>query len=142
MTFAALTTVLGVLENIISCITDITKLGRKSASLIVGVGIFLLSLPCILGFNVWSEFVPFAEGTGVLDLEDFVVSNLILPIGALIFSVFCTTRYGWGWKNFEAEANEGRGLKVAKWMRPIMTFVIPLMTLVVFIMGLLNFNFG
>ncbi|MBO5883068.1 MAG: sodium-dependent transporter [Clostridia bacterium] len=142
MTFAALTTVLGVLENIISCITDITKLGRKSASLIVGVGIFLLSLPCILGFNVWSGFVPFAEGTGVLDLEDFVVSNLILPIGALIFSVFCTTRYGWGWKNFEAEANEGRGLKVAKWMRPIMTFVIPLMTLVVFIMGLLNFNFG
>ena len=142
MTFAALTTVLGVLENIIGCITDMTRLGRKSASLIVGVSIFLLSLPCILGFNVLSGFVPFAEGSGVLDLEDFVVSNLILPVGALIFSVFCTTRYGWGWKNFEAEANEGKGLKVAKWMRPIMTFVIPIMTLVVFVMGLLNFNFG
>ena len=142
MTFAALTTVLGVLENIISCVIDITKLGRKTASLVAGVGIFVLSLPCILGFNVWSGFVPFAEGSGVLDLEDFIVSNLILPVGSLIFAVFCTTRYGWGWKNFEAEANEGKGLKVAKWMRPIMTIVIPIMTLVVFVMGLLNFNFG
>ena len=141
MSFAALSTVLAVLENIIACLMELTGIGRKPMSLIVGVGIFVLSLPCIFGFNLWSNFVPFAEGSGVLDLEDFIVSNLLLPIGSLIFVLFCVTRYGWGWNNFVAEANEGKGLKVAKWMRPIVTFVVPVIILIVFIMGIVNFNF-
>ncbi len=141
MSFAALSTVLAVLENIIACVMELTGMGRKKTSLIVGVAIFILSLPCILGFNLWSSFVPFAPGSGVLDLEDFIVSNLLLPLGSLIFVLFCVTRYGWGWNNFVAEANEGKGLKVAKWMRPIVTFIIPAIIIIVFVMGLVNFNF-
>lgn len=142
MSFASLSTVLAVFENIIACIMDMTEMGRKKASLIVGVGIFILSLPCVFGFNLLSGFVPFAEGSSVLDLEDFVVSNLLLPIGSLIFVIFCVNRYGWGWDNFVAEANEGKGLKVAKWMRPIVTFVVPVIILIVLVMGLINFDFG
>lgn len=141
MSFAALSTVLAVFENIIACLMELTGMGRKKMSLIVGIGIFLLSLPCVLGFNVLSGFVPFAEGSSVLDLEDFIVSYLLLPIGSLIFVAFCVTRYGWGWKNFVEEANTGKGLKVAKWMRPIVTFVIPVIILIVFVMGLINFDF-
>lgn len=142
MTFAALSTVLAVFENIIACLMDLTGWGRKMTSLIVGVGIFVLSIPCVLGFNLWSGFVPFAEGTGVLDLEDFIVSNILLPVGSLIFVLFCVTRYGWGWDNFVKEANEGKGLKVAKWMRPIVTFVIPVIIIAILVFGLINFNFG
>jgi len=139
MIFAALSTVLAVLENIIACMMDMTGMSRKKASVISGIGVFLLSLPCIFGFNLLSGFAPFGEGSSVLDLEDFVVSNLLLPTGSIIFVVFCVTRYGWGWKNFVAEANEGKGLKVAKWMRPFVTFVLPVMILVLFVMGLINF---
>ena len=143
MVFAALSTVFAVLENIIACLMDITGWGRKTASVVAGVAIFVLSLPCILGFNVWSGFVPFAEGTGVLDLEDFIVSNVLLPLGSLVIVLFCVLpRYGWGWKNFVAEANQGKGLKVANWMRWIVTIVIPLIILAMFIMGIVNFNFG
>lgn len=143
MVFAALSTVFAVLENIIACLMDITGWGRKTASVVAGVAIFVLSLPCILGFNVWSSFVPFAEGTGVLDLEDFIVSNVLLPLGSLVIVLFCVLpRYGWGWKNFVAEANQGKGLKVANWMRWIVTIVIPLIILAMFIMGIVNFNFG
>lgn len=142
MTFAALSTVLAVFENIIACLMDLTGWGRKMTSLIVGGGIFVLSIPCVLGFNLWSGFVPFAEGTGVLDLEDFIVSNILLPVGSLIFVLFCVTRYGWGWDNFVKEANEGKGLKVAKWMRPIVTFVIPVIIIAILVFGLINFNFG
>ena len=98
---------------------------------------FVLSLPCILGFNVLSDFEPFGAGTNVMDLEDFVVSNLLLPIGALIFVLFCVNkRFGWGWDNFVKEANEGKGLKVAKWMRPYCAFVIPAIILVIFFLGI------
>ena len=143
MVFAAFSTVLGVLENIIACLGELTGWGRMKASLVSGIGIFLLSLPCILGFNVLSGFVPFAEGSSVLDLEDFVVSNLLLPIGSLIFVLFCViSRYGWGWKNFVEEANTGKGLKVASWMRPIVTIVVPIIIVVMFVFGLINFNFG
>ena len=143
MIFAAMSTVFGVLENIIACIEDLTGWNRKTASVVSGIGVFVLSLPCILGFNVWSGFVPFAEGSAVLDLEDFVVSNLILPLGSLTMVLFCViSRYGWGWKNFVAEANQGRGLKVASWMRWIVTIVLPLIIITMFIMGLVNFNFG
>lgn len=137
MTFAALSTVLAVFENIIACTMDLTGWSRKKTCIIDGVLMFFLSIPCILGFNVWSAFQPLGPGSGVLDLEDFIVSNLILPIGSLIFIIFCVTRYGWGWDKFVAEANEGKGLKVAKWMRPYMTFVLPVMVLVILIMGLI-----
>ena len=143
MIFAALSTVFGVLENIIACLFDLTGWSRKKCSVISGIGVFVLSLPCILGFNVLSGFVPFAEGSAVLDLEDFIVSNILLPVGSLIFVLFCViSRYGWGWKNFVAEANEGRGLKVAKWMRPIVTIVVPAIILIMFIVGLVTFNYS
>ena len=141
MTFAALSTVLAVFENIIACIMDMTSWGRKKTSAVVGVGIFLLSLPCVFGYNLLSGFVPFADGSAVLDLEDFIVSNILLPAGSLIFVLFCVTRYGWGWNNFVAEANEGRGLKVAKWMRPIITVLIPIIILVILVMGLITFSY-
>ncbi len=137
MTFAAFSTVLAVFENIIACTMDFTGWSRKKTCIIDGIIMFFLSIPCILGFNLWSAFQPLGPGSGVLDLEDFIVSNLILPVGSLIFIIFCVTRYGWGWDKFVAEANEGKGYKVAKWMRPYMTFVLPVMVLVILIMGLI-----
>ena len=141
MTFAALSTVIAVFENIIACIMDMTGMGRKKTSLIVGIAILILSLPCVFGSNLLSGFVPFAEGSGVLDLEDFIVSFVILPLGALTFVLFCMFRYGWGWKKFTEEANEGKGLKVAKWMRPYMTFILPIIIIVVLIYGLVTFQY-
>lgn len=137
MTFAAFSTVLAVFENIIACTMDLTGWSRKKTCLIDGIAMFFLSIPCILGFNVWSGFQPLGAGSGVLDLEDFIVSNLILPIGSLIFIIFCVTRYGWGWDKFVDEANAGKGYKVAKWMRGYMTFVLPIMVAVILIAGLI-----
>lgn len=97
---------------------------------------FVLSLPCVLGFNVLGGIQPLGSGSTLMDLEDFLVSNLLLPLGSLIFILFCVTRYGWGWKKFMAEANEGRGLKVANWMRGFMTFVLPIIVLAIFIIGI------
>ena len=98
--------------------------------------VLILSVPCVLGYNVWSFIQPLGEGATLMDLEDFIVSNLLLPMGSLTFIVFCTSRYGWGWKNFVKEANEGRGLKVAGWMRGYMTFVLPVLVLVLLIIGI------
>ena len=137
MSFAALSTVIGVFENIIACSCDLFNISRKKASFFNGVLMFLLSLPCVLGCNVWKAFQPLGEGTSILDLEDFVVSNLLLPIGSFIFVLFCVTRYGWGWNKFVEEANVGKGLKVAKWMRGYMTFVLPVLILVIFVMGII-----
>ena len=137
MSFAALSTVIGVFENIIACCCDLFKVSRKKASLINGILMFFLSLPCVLGCNVWKDFQPLGENTAVLDLEDFVVSNLLLPIGSLVFVLFCVTRYGWGWDKFVEEANIGKGLKVAKWMRGYMTFVLPILIVVVFVLGII-----
>ena len=138
MTFAAFSTVLAVFENIVSCVSELTGWDRKKTCIVCCVGIFLLSLPCVLGYNVWSNVRPIA-GRDVLDSEDFIVSNILLPVGSLIFIIFCTTRYGWGWDKFMAEANEGTGLKVAKWMRPYMTYVLPAIVAVIFVVGLVNF---
>ena len=137
MSFAALSTVLAVFENLVSCTIDLFGWGRKKACLLNGIALFLLSIPCVLGFNVLKAFEPMGSGSNVMDLEDFIVSNLILPLGSLIFVLFCTTRYGWGWKNFVAEANEGRGIKVANWMRSYMTFVLPVILIVIFLVGIL-----
>lgn len=97
--------------------------------------IILLSLPCVLGFNVWSGFMPFGEGSNVLDLEDFIISNNLLPLGSLIYLAFCTSRYGWGFENFMKEANEGRGIRFPRWARAYVTFVLPVIVLVIFIQG-------
>ena len=138
LTFAAFSTVLAVFENIVCCISELTGWNRKKTCCISCIGIFLLSLPCLLGYNVWSHVLPIA-GHDILDSEDFLVSNLMLPLGSLIFVLFCTTRYGWGWEKFMAEANEGTGLKVAKWMRPYMTYVLPIIVFVIFVVGLVGF---
>ena len=141
MSFAALSTVLAVFENIVACFMDLTGWRRKESCLAVGVGLFLLSLPCIFGYNILSDFKPFGGDSAILDLEDFAVSNILLPLGALVFVFFCVTRYGWGWKKFVKEANTGKGLKVQPWMRWVFTIVVPIIVVVIFIMGLVTFNF-
>ena len=137
MSFAALSTVLGVFELLVSCTTDLFGWSRKKACLVDGILMLFLSLPCVLGFNLLSFIQPLGPGSGIMDLEDFLVSNLILPGGSLAFIIFCVTRYGWGWDNFVAEANEGRGLKVARWMRPYMTFVLPVIVGIILVLGLI-----
>ena len=135
MIFAAFSTVLGVFENIMACGSDLFGWSRKKSAYINMALMFVLSLPCALGFNVWSSFKPF--GMDIQTLEDFIVSNLILPIGSMIFLLFCVTKHGWGWDNFIAEANTGKGVKVQKWMRGYITYILPIIVLIVFIMGIL-----
>ena len=125
-------------ENITCCVSELTGWSRKKTCALCCVGMFLLSLPCLLGYNLWQNVRPIA-GHDILDSEDFLVSNIMLPLGSLIFVLFCTTRYGWGWEKFLKEANEGTGLKVAKWMRPYMTYVLPVIVLVIFVVGLVGF---
>ena len=117
---------------------DLFGWGRKKACMINIVLMIVLSLPCALGFNLLSGFAPLGAGSVVLDLEDFIVSNIILPVGSLVFLAFCCWKWGWGWKNFEAEANTGKGLKVKKWMRGYLTYVLPCIVVIVFIMGIVN----
>ncbi len=142
MFFAAMSTVIAVCENILACVRELTGWGRKKACIICGIAILILSVPCALGFNLWSEFVPFASGSSVLDLEDFIVSNCLLPLGALCYVLFCVTKKGWGFKNFMEEANTGEGLKIQKWMKPYMTFILPAIIIFVFIIGIINFQFA
>ena len=138
MTFAAFSTVLAVFENIVSCVSELTGWARRKTCFICCICIFLLSLPCLLGYNLWQQVRPIA-GHDILDSEDFLVSNIMLPLGSLIFVLFCTARYGWGWEKFMAEANEGAGLKVARWMRAYMTYILPVIVFVIFVVGLVNF---
>ena len=140
MVFAAMTTVVAVFENIVACIREMTGWGRPLTCVVCGVGIALLSCTTALGYSVFSGFVPFGDGTAWLDLWDFIVSNNLLPLGSVVFAIFCCSRYGWGWKNFMEEANTGKGLKVRNWMKPIFTFVVPVLILVVYVMGLITFN--
>lgn len=137
MSFAALSTIFAVFEMIIACTTDLFGWDRKKACLINGIAMFILSLPCVFGYNIWSGFMPMGEGSNIMVLEDFIVSYLLLPIGSFIYVIFCTNRYGWGWDNFVKEANAGKGIKVQKWMRPYMTYVLPIMIGIVFVLGLL-----
>lgn len=135
MIFAAFSTVIAVFENIMSFWLELTKMKRGKIALINIVLIFVLSLPCILGFTVWSDFQ--IAGKGVMDLEDFAVSNIMLPLGSLFYVLFCTSRYGWGWDKYFAEVNGGRGLKMAKWLRPYLSFVLPVILLIVFLVSVL-----
>lgn len=139
MSFAALSTIITVFETVISCTMDLWNWSRKKACLINGIALLVLSMPCVLGFNILSGFRPFGNGSNAMDLEDFAVNNILLPVGSLIFVIFCTTRYGWGWDKFTKEANEGKGLKVAKWMKGYMTFVLPVIILAIFVLGLISY---
>ena len=139
MSFAAFSTVLGVFESIVACTTDLFGCSRKKACLVNGLLLVLLSLPCVLGYNLWSALQPLGQGSTIMDLEDFLVSSLILPLGSLCYVLFCVTRYGWGWKNFMAEANTGKGLKIRRWMRGYMTYGLPVIILLLFVIGMVSF---
>lgn len=136
MSFAAFSTILAVFENIISCGMELTGWGRKKSSFINAIAIILLSVPCVLGYNLWSSDIFAVFGGAVLDFEDFLVSNLFLPLGSLVYLLFCTSRYGWGWKNFTTEANTGKGLKIQNWMRGYISYILPLIVLFIFFFGL------
>ena len=136
MSFAAFSTILAVIENIISCGMELTGWSRKKSSFINAIAIILLSVPCVLGYNLWSSDIFAVFGGAVLDFEDFLVSNLFLPLGSLVYLLFCTSRYGWGWKNFTTEANTGKGLKIQNWMRGYISYILPLIVLFIFFFGL------
>lgn len=133
MTFAALSTVIGVFENILSFAMDLGW-SRKKAILVNGIALLLLSMPCVLGFNVWSG-ITFPHIGNIQDLEDFLVSNNLLPLGSLIYLLFCTSKWGWGWDNFIAEADSGQGLKFPRWARFYVTYILPLIILIIFVIG-------
>ena len=141
MFFAAMSTIVAVFENILACVKELTNWSRVKTCIICGVAILVLSVPCALGFNLWSGFVPFNSGSSVLDLEDFIVSYCALPLGALCYVLFVVTKKGWGFDNFLKEANTGKGLKLGKWIRPYMTYVLPLIIIALFIIGIVNFPF-
>ncbi len=134
MIFASFSTVIAVFENIMSFWLELTKLSRRKVALINTGLMLVLSLPCILSLNVWGDITVF--GKSFMDLEDYIVSNLLLPIGSLFYVLFCTTRYGWGWDSYFAEVNAGKGMKVPKWLRPYMTYVLPLIVIAVLVMSI------
>ena len=135
MSFAAFSTIIAVFLNIISFATDLTGCSVRKAVAWNIVAIIILSVPCVLGFNLWSGFAPLGEGSTVLDLEDFILSNNLLPIGSMLYLLFCTSRYGWGFKNFMAEANEGEGIHFPAWARIYVSYILPLIVLGIFIQG-------
>lgn len=135
LSFAALTTVIAVFENILSFGMDLWGWSRKKAVAVNIVLVTLLSLPCALGFNVLSGIQPLGAGSTIMDLEDFIVSNNLLPLGSLVYLAFCVTRYGWGWDGFISEANAGKGLKFPKKLRFYVTFLLPLIVVLVFVWG-------
>lgn len=137
MTFAAFSTIIAVFENIISCGMDLFGWSRKKSCLINLIALAVLSLPCVFGFNLWSAFQPLGDGTAVLDLEDFIVSNLILPIGSLCYVLFCVTRYGWGFDKYINEANTGEGLKIPRGLRIYLTYILPVLLFVLIVQGLI-----
>ncbi len=135
MSFAALSTVIAVFENIVSFGIDVLGLNRRSSVLINAAITIVLSLPCSLGFNALKNITPMGPGTNILDLEDFILSNNLLPLGALVFLLFCTMRYGWGWDNFIAEADTGNGLKFPKFLKTYFQYVVPVIMVAIFIQG-------
>ena len=135
MTFAAFSTILAVFENIISCGMDFFHWSRKKSCLVNLVALIVLSLPCVFGYNLWSSIQPLGEGSSILDLEDFMVSNVILPVGSLIYLLFCVTRYGWGFDHYLKEANAGEGLKISRGVRFYVTFILPVLLLVLIVKG-------
>ena len=140
MVFAAMSTVLAVFENILACVRELTGWSRPKGSVICGIGLLITSSTTALGYSVL-KFQPFAEGSAWLDLWDFLVSTNLLPLGSLVFVLFCSSKkFGWGWDNFVAEANAGKGLKVKNWMKPLFCYVVPAAIIALYIIGLVNFG--
>jgi len=135
MIFAAMSTIIAVFENIISCCMDMFGWSRKKASIINLVLVAVLSMPCVLGFNVLSGFTPLGAGSNILDLEDFIISNNILPLGSIIYILFCTTKKGWGYEGFIEEANTGRGLRFPKGLRIYVKYILPPVILFLWVQG-------
>ena len=138
MFFAAFTTVIAVFENIISMCMDQFNWSRKKTCVINGVALFFLSLPCLLGFNVLAGVQPLGAGSGILDLEDYIVSNILLPTGALIMVLFCNFKFGWSFGKFKEEANTGKGAKVANWMKYYFRYVLPIIIGVILVYGIIT----
>lgn len=134
MIFAAFSTVLAVFENIIACVREIFGWERMKTCIVCGIGMLILSLPCVLSFLCGSSYA-------ILNIEDFLVSNCLLPLGSLVIVLFCTQKWGWGWDNFLLEANTGKGIKVKKWMRIYMSYVLPVIILALFVFGVVTFNY-
>ena len=139
MVFAAFSTELAVFENILACVRELTGWSRPKGCVVCGVGIFLLGLTTALGYSVF-HFQPFAEGSAWLDFWDFIVSFNLLPLGALVFSLFCCYKIGWGWDKFVEEANAGKGLKIQPWMKPIFRYVVPVCVAGLYLYGLITFS--
>ena len=136
MIFASFSTVLAVFENILAICMDTFGVSRRKAALINGILLAVLSLPCVLGFNVWGN-LNLIGARGVLDSEDFLVSNLLLPIGSLVYLLFCVTKWGWGFDSYLAEANKGEGLRISPKLKPYFQWVLPLLILIILVQGLL-----
>lgn len=136
MTFACFSTIIAVFENIISFCIDMFKISRKKSVVINAVIILIASLPCVFGFNIWSGFELF--GQNVLGIEDFLVSNILLPVGSLIYLLFCVTKFGWGFDNYLTECNTGKGMKFARFLKPYFQFVLPILVLIVLVQGFIK----
>lgn len=139
MVFAALSTVLAVCENILAMVREMTGWKRPLGCIVCGVGVFLLALTTALGYSKFN-FQPFAEGTAWLDFWDFIVSNNVLPLGSLVFALFCCNKFGWGWENFVAEANAGKGMKIKSWMKPVFRYVVPAAIVFIYLYGMVTFK--
>ena len=139
MVFAALSTVLAVCENILAMVREMTGWKRPLGCIVCGVAVFLLALTTALGYSKFN-FQPFAEGTAWLDFWDFIVSNNVLPLGSLVFALFCCNKFGWGWENFVAEANAGKGMKIKSWMKPIFRYVVPAAIVFIYLYGMVTFK--
>ncbi|MCH3950169.1 MAG: sodium-dependent transporter [Acidaminococcus sp.] len=135
LSFAALSTVIAVFENLIAFGMNLFGWQRKESVMINGILVVILSVPCVLGFNIWSGFQPLGPGTGILDLEDFIVSNNLLPLGSLVFVLFCTKKNGWTWENFLAEANDGLGTKMPAGVKNYLMYILPLFILTIYLKG-------
>ena len=136
MIFASFSTVLAVFENLLAFAVDTFGISRKKASVIGCIAILVLSMPCVLGFNVWGD-LQLIGSRGVLDSEDFLVSNLLLPIGSIIYLLFCVSRWGWGFDHYLEEANTGAGPKIPRWLRPYFRYVLPVLIVIILVQGLI-----
>ena len=139
MVFAALSTVLAVCENILAMVREMTGWKRPLGCIVCGVAVLLLALTTALGYSKFN-FQPFAEGTAWLDFWDFIVSNNVLPLGSLVFALFCCNKFGWSWENFVAEANAGKGMKIKSWMKPVFRYVVPAAIVFIYLYGMVTFK--
>ena len=136
MTFACFSTIIAVFENIISFWIDMFGISRKKSVLINTIIILIASLPCVFGFNIWSGFQIF--GQNVLGMEDFLVSNILLPVGSLVYLLFCVTKFGWGFDNYLDECNTGKGIKFSKALKPYFKYVLPVLVLILIVQGFIK----